>query len=117
MSIFPREGYRFLILHLGLSVAGYFLLQHFVPQLGRYVWLAAPSASAFTVMAIDKVSAQVRVRRIPEMALYSIALLGGSLGVLVAMQVLRHKTRKVSFQFALAAVFLIQAAVVVYASE
>lgn len=104
----PREGYRFVLLHLVLSVAAFFALRAYVPELGRFVWLAAPSASGFVLMTLDKLSAQARVRRIPETALYLVALLGGSLGVLAGMQLLRHKTRKGSFQFALALVFLAQ---------
>lgn len=108
----PREGYRFVLLHLVLSVAAYFLLRRYVPELGRYALLAAPSVSGFVLMVLDKLSAQARARRIPEMALYAVALLGGSLGILLGMQVLRHKTRKGSFQFALALVFLAQAGLV-----
>ncbi|TAK03639.1 DUF1294 domain-containing protein [Patescibacteria group bacterium] len=114
MAFFPREGYRFLLLHVILTASAYFLLLRFVPQLGRFVWLAAPSASGFVITMLDKLSAQVRVRRIPETALHAIALLGGSLGVFAGMQLMRHKTRKVSFQFTLTAVFLIQLAILYF---
>lgn len=113
--IFPREGYKFLLLHLILSVAAFFLLVKFVPVIPT-VWdyLVAPSASAFVIMLLDKLSAQTGSRRIPEMALYAIGLLGGSLGILAGMQAFRHKTRKGSFQFALALVCLIQIAAILF---
>lgn len=64
---------------------------------------------AYLAMAEDKARAEARVgdRRIPEYRLLQMALLGGSVGALLAQQMLRHKTRKQPFatQLRLIAVF------------
>ncbi|SEJ45752.1 Uncharacterized membrane protein YsdA, DUF1294 family [Pseudomonas linyingensis] len=46
----------------------------------------------------DKRSARQGQRRTPENTLHAVELLGGWPGALVAQQVFRHKTRKVSYQ-------------------
>jgi len=47
---------------------------------------------------LDKRSAQDGSRRIAEKTLHLVELLGGWPGALIAQQLLRHKTRKVSYQ-------------------
>ncbi|MFP3517015.1 DUF1294 domain-containing protein [Pseudomonas sp. SIMBA_077] len=56
------------------------------------------SVLAFALYAYDKQCAKSARWRIPEKALHCVELLGGWPGALVAQQVLRHKTRKVSYQ-------------------
>lgn len=51
----------------------------------------------FILFAIDKQRAKRRQWRIPEAWLFFISLLGGSLGGLLSMNVMKHKTRKISF--------------------
>lgn len=64
-------------------------------------WLAIINLIGFAMMASDKrratESGRGRVRRIPEARLLGIAAIGGSGGVLVAQQLLRHKTLKQPF--------------------
>ena len=48
-------------------------------------------------MLIDKWKAKKNLWRIPEATLLTIAALGGSLGSLGGMYLVRHKTRKVKF--------------------
>lgn len=55
---------------------------------------------AFMVYWLDKQLAQSGGRRIPEIKLLFIALLGGWPGAFAAQRIFRHKTRKVSFQTA-----------------
>jgi len=70
---------------------------------GRW-WPAAiyplMSMIAFTLYGWDKKQARVQGQRTPEKVLHATELLGGWPGALVAQQVLRHKTRKVSYQTA-----------------
>ena len=80
-----------------------------LPLLGALHWLAGgvmwplllyPLASVlcFFLYWHDKSSAQQGRRRTPEKTLHLVELAGGWPGALVAQQVLRHKTRKASYQ-------------------
>lgn len=66
------------------------------------IWaaLAYPLVSLFSFCqyGMDKQAAQKGRWRTPENTLHIAELLGGWPGALVAQQVFRHKTRKVSFQ-------------------
>lgn len=53
--------------------------------------------TVFIIAGFDKYSATKNKRRIPENILFSMALLGGSIGLLLAMLLLSHKTSKFSF--------------------
>lgn len=67
----------------------------------------------FAVMGIDKRKAVKRTFRIPEATLFIIALIGGSVGSIVGMQVFRHKTRHWYFVFGMPAILVIQIALLV----
>ena len=56
------------------------------------------SGLAFAVYGYDKRQAKAGEWRIPEKVLHTIELLGGWPGALLAQQVFRHKTRKLSYQ-------------------
>lgn len=56
------------------------------------------SVLAFGLYGYDKQRAKTGQWRIPEKILHGVELLGGWPGACVAQQLLRHKTRKVSFQ-------------------
>ncbi|MBQ3307473.1 MAG: DUF1294 domain-containing protein [Bacilli bacterium] len=55
----------------------------------------------FSLMGIDKYKAINNSWRIPEKLLFGIALIGGSLGGILGMEIFRHKTKKRSFQILL----------------
>ncbi len=54
-------------------------------------------AATFFAYTLDKFAARNGYWRIPEVHLHLLALAGGWPGALIAQEVLRHKTRKVSF--------------------
>jgi uncharacterized membrane protein YsdA (DUF1294 family) len=60
--------------------------------------LISLNVSTFLVMLIDKIQATQAGRRLSERSLYLMTFLGGSVGMICAMYVLRHKSRKWSFQ-------------------
>lgn len=64
----------------------------------------------FAAMGIDKKRAVRREWRIPEKTLFGIAILGGSLGSILGMEVFRHKTRHLTFRIGMPVIFLLQAA-------
>ena len=64
----------------------------------------------FAIMGIDKRKAIKRTFRIPEATLFMVALIGGSIGSIVGMQVFRHKTRHWYFVFGMPAILAVQIA-------
>jgi uncharacterized membrane protein YsdA (DUF1294 family) len=72
------------------------------------ICLAAVSAAAILLTVCDKLAARLRLRRVPEAALITLALLGGSAAMLLAMLLVRHKTRHVKFMAGLPAIMLLQ---------
>lgn len=61
------------------------------------ICLAALNLTAFILFAVDKYKAKHGSWRIPESRLIGIALIGGSLGALLGMQLFRHKTQHTRF--------------------
>ncbi len=55
--------------------------------------------------------------RIPEKALWVLSLLGGSVGFLVAMVVSRHKILKLEFKYGVSLIYLIESAILYFASK
>lgn len=62
------------------------------------LWYIGISAVTFAAFAWDKFQAQAGGWRTRETTLHTLSLLGGWPGGLLAMQLLRHKTSKLSFQ-------------------
>lgn len=69
---------------------------------------------AFLLYGIDKWKARKGLRRIPERVLLEIAVIGGSVGAYVGMQLFRHKTRKVKFSVGVPIIFFIQIGILLY---
>ena len=68
---------------------------------------------AFSLAGYDKYLAVKHKRRIPENTLFLLAAVGGSLGLLLAMFLFKHKTSKTSFILKFSAIFLIQIVILV----
>lgn len=63
------------------------------------IYLVIINILSFVLMAYDKAQAKKHKARIAESAFMVLGILGGLVGVLSAMHVLRHKTVKRSFHF------------------
>ena len=72
-------------------------------------YLGAIGAATWAAFAWDKRQAGLEGRRVPESVLLGLALVGGSPAAMVAMSMLRHKTRKMSFKAKFAVVLAAQA--------
>ena len=75
-----------------------------------YIYLLIINAIAFALMLIDKYKARKNLWRIPEATLISTALLGGSIGALIGMYTVRHKTRHIKFTVGIPLILLAQIA-------
>ncbi|MDD6490688.1 MAG: DUF1294 domain-containing protein [Firmicutes bacterium] len=62
----------------------------------------------FALMGIDKYKARKRAFRIPEATLFTIAVIGGSIGSILGMYAFRHKTRHRSFVYGMPFILIIQ---------
>ncbi|OGG95736.1 hypothetical protein A2V95_03650 [Candidatus Kuenenbacteria bacterium RBG_16_41_7] len=62
----------------------------------------------FVVFVIDKRRAIYNERRLPEKILWLLAILGGSLGGLIAMELIKHKNRKMGFVLVMLGIILAQ---------
>lgn len=83
-----------------LAFAAVFLVAHWrwqVPWTIAAIYLAL-SVLTFVLYAADKRAARTNRWRTPENTLLLIGLVGGWPGAAVAQQVLRHKTKKLSFR-------------------
>ncbi len=67
----------------------------------------------FTLMGIDKSRAKKRGMRVPEATLFTVAIIGGSIGSIAGMFFFRHKTRKWYFVYGMPVILVIQIALVI----
>lgn len=76
-----------------------------------WAWLVTINGVTFAVYGWDKHRAKViEGRRVPELVLHGLALIGGTIGAIGAMLAFRHKTRKPSFLIPFAAIVVLQIA-------
>lgn len=68
----------------------------------------------FLLFIIDKRKAQKQEWRIKEMKLYTYSFLGGSVGALLAMYLVRHKTKKQSFVLGIRLMIIMQVIVIIF---
>ena len=75
-------------------------------------YIAVANIAGFIAMGADKRFAKMGMRRIPERTLFTIALVGGSVGVYLGMRAFRHKTLHRQFTLGIPAIFILQLAAV-----
>lgn len=68
----------------------------------------------FILMGVDKHRAKYRQIRIPERTLFLVATVGGALGMLLSMNIFRHKTRHNNFRYGMPALLLGHMAIAFY---
>ena len=71
----------------------------------------------FLVYGIDKWKAKQGSWRISEATLLMLAVIGGTIGALLGMQVWRHKTMHLKFKYGLPLILLAQIALIYLISE
>ena len=72
------------------------------------LYLLIINAAGFLSMLLDKRRAKKNAWRIPERTLLAIACFGGSIGSIIGMQLLRHKTQHFQFSVGLPLILAIQ---------
>ena len=77
------------------------------------IYLIAMNNIAFLAMLIDKKKAEHGKWRIQESTLLILALIGGSVGEIIGMYILHHKTRKMRFFVGVPTIIVLQILIVV----
>ena len=78
------------------------------------LYLLLINAVGFLLMLVDKFKAKKNLWRIPEATLMTVAALGGSIGSLLGMYTVRHKTKHVKFTVGIPAILILQIALVLF---
>ncbi len=78
------------------------------------LYLIAINIVTFLVYGLDKWKAKRDAWRIKESTLLLLAVVGGSVGALLGMQVFRHKTKHVQFTVGVPVILLAQIALVIW---
>ena len=65
-------------------------------------------------MGIDKRKARTGAFRIPELTLFTVAVIGGSAGALLGMYLFRHKTRVLRFKIGIPLILCLHIALILY---
>lgn len=78
------------------------------------IYLLIMNIIGFAIMGIDKYKAKKRAFRIPEATLFVIAIIGGSIGSILGMQIFRHKTRHWYFVYGMPVILILQIALVLF---
>jgi uncharacterized membrane protein YsdA (DUF1294 family) len=102
------------ILVAGATFGLRFFLDLSTDALGWMIaYLASLNVVTFAYYGHDKMMAQHRGRRVPELVLHGLALAGGSLGAFAGMKLFRHKSLKGSFRVVFWSIVAVQIVVCV----
>ena len=78
------------------------------------LYLLIINASGFALMLADKFKAKKNLWRIPEATLLGVAALGGSIGSLIGMYAVRHKTKHAKFTLGIPLILAVQIVVMIW---
>jgi len=110
-SILDRPAVRYGLLTFGLAVVLGLLLRWFIPDMTySRAWLVAVSLSTVCAFVYDKLAAKVDTERVPESILLALCAAGGTVGALLTMVVVHHKTAKASFKTQVLGILVVQVA-------
>ena len=73
-----------------------------------FVYLLIVNAAGFALMLADKYKARKNLWRVPEATLMGVAVLGGSIGSLLGMYTVRHKTKHPKFTVGIPVILALQ---------
>lgn len=77
-------------------------------------YLLIVNAAAFLSMLADKFYSRNNLWRIPEATLLLLAVIGGSVGSLIGMYTVRHKTKHLKFTLGIPAILIFQVVLAVW---
>ena len=72
------------------------------------IYLLIVNAVGFFSMLADKLYAKKKLWRIPQATLLTVALIGGSIGSLLGMYTVRHKTKHLKFTIGVPLILAVQ---------
>ena len=78
------------------------------------VYILVINLIGFTIMGIDKRKAKKHAFRIPEATLFTVAIIGGSIGSILGMYFFRHKTRHWYFVYGMPFILILQIALIIF---
>lgn len=78
------------------------------------IYLLIINALSFLLMLADKYKAKKNLWRIPEKTLFTAAALGGSIGSLLGMYMVRHKTQHLKFTLGIPLILAAQVVAVIW---
>lgn len=78
------------------------------------IYLLTVNAVGFLLMTVDKYKAKKNLWRIPESTLMTVALIGGSIGSLIGMYTVRHKTKHLKFTVGIPVILVLQIAAFIW---
>ena len=79
------------------------------------IYFLVISAVSVVVTILDKIAAQRRALRVPEIVLLLLAAAGGSVAMFITMLIIRHKTLHPKFMIGIPVIFVLQIAALLFA--
>lgn len=79
-----------------------------------WIYLIAINLLTFCFYGNDKFQAIRQKRRIPELVLHILALVGGSIGALAGQLIFHHKTKKLKFQVVFILIAALQISLIIW---
>lgn len=79
-----------------------------------WIYLAIINIFAFALTAYDKHAAKAGKWRVRELTLIAVSIVGGAVAMLLAMMLMRHKTRKLKFMAGIPAIIALQTLFMVF---